>query len=425
MRKAMVKMISYASHFHVQEGRHFFDLEENAEAKVEFRSLTIDPEGTKARGLLHELWRDEIFKEPNAAVYQGAEETKEALDKLEKNRMRYVLSTRPLSQEERHSLYHGILNRNIVILLEPKDSKFDMNSHRDLLKWAKRQLAAPVTGQVVEDFRAEILGFLGSSPNYQDLYKRALIDKDYQRTEKEIIEAIEKARQASEALRDLAQDLESFNFGRYRNIKGPFGLDDLRLFVERAILRLGGAFIPQGDVFYIETPKVLHRYPNIAPRYENVVFDRKLAMRKRKADLFGLGHPLADGLIDYIKGPSFPGEVSIHEASSAPYLISARCRFIVNFDDGMKKVLYRGFYLGEDGKFESFDPKADVESLSFLRNRLKQSEREQAGSVPTSLKDRIVSLVTEEEARLRAKFDRVLSVNCLTSAKMAQVRDFG
>ena len=268
-----------------------------------------------------------------------------------------------------------------------------------------------LTGQVVEDFRSEILGFLGSSPNYQDLYKKALIDKDYQRTEREIIEAIEKARQASEALRDLAQDLESFNFGRYRNIKGSFGLDDLRLFVERAVLRLGGAFIPQGDVFYIETPTVLHRYPNIAPRYENVVFNRKLAMRKRKADLLGIGHPLVDALIDYVKGPLFPGEVSIHEEPSAPYLISARCRFIVNFEDGMKKVFYRGFYLGEDGKLGTFDPRADVESLSFLRNRLEQSEREQTASIPTSLKDRIVSLMTEEEARLRAKFDRVLSVN--------------
>ncbi|WP_258188448.1 helicase-related protein, partial [Candidatus Hakubella thermalkaliphila] len=125
----------------------------------------------------------------------------------------------------------------------------------------------PVTGQVVEDFRSEILGFLGSSPNYQDLYKKALVDKDYQRTEREIIEAIEKARQASEALRQLAQDLESFNFGRYRNMKGPFALDDLKLFVESGVLRWGGACIHKGTQTYVENPKVLQQNPNASHRY--------------------------------------------------------------------------------------------------------------------------------------------------------------
>jgi|Deesub1362A_J573_1020465.scaffolds.fasta_scaffold00395_30 SNF2 family DNA or RNA helicase len=266
-----------------------------------------------------------------------------------------------------------------------------------------------VTGQVVEDFRSEILGFLGSSPNYQDLYKKALMDKDYQRTEEEIVEAIRKAQQASEALRYLAQDLESFNFGRYRNMKGPFTLDDLKLFVERGILRLGGAFIPQGDVFYIETPEVLHRYPNISPRYENVVFDRKLAMRKRKAELFGIGHPLVDALIEHFKGPLFSGEVSISETTSNAYPISVRYVFMVNFEEGVKKVFYKGFNLNENGNLERFQPRSDIEALRNLRNRLKPVSKKGV-SVPEWLKERINSIIIEEEARLRAKFDNVLSI---------------
>ena len=269
----------------------------------------------------------------------------------------------------------------------------------------------PVTGQVVEDFRSEILGFLGSSPNYQDLYKKALIDKDYQRTEQEIVEAIEKAQKASEALRYLSQDLESFNFGRYRNMKGPFTLDDLGLFMERGILRLGGAFIPQGDVFYIETPKVLHRYPNISPQYENVVFDRKLAMRKRRAELFGIGHPLVDSLIDYLKGPLFLGEVSIIGEPSEKYTVSVRSLFVINFEEGVKKLFYKGYSFGKDGELEEFQPKADIESLSILRNKLNQSEARAKVSIPMWLKDRVDSIITEEEARLRAKFDKVLSIN--------------
>ena len=38
------------------------------------------------------------------------------------------------------------------------------------------------TGEPLEDFRTEILGFLGSNPNYQQLFKQALVDRDYQRT---------------------------------------------------------------------------------------------------------------------------------------------------------------------------------------------------------------------------------------------------
>ncbi|GFP27623.1 hypothetical protein HKBW3S43_01270 [Candidatus Hakubella thermalkaliphila] len=138
--KTLLAFQKYASHFHVQEGRYFFDLEENADAKVEFRSLTIPKE--KAQELLHALWRDEIFREPNAIVYLGQEQTKEALEELDKNRLRYVLAPRRLSQEERHELYHGIPMRNQVILLEPRDPKFNLDTHRDLLKWAQRQVAA-------------------------------------------------------------------------------------------------------------------------------------------------------------------------------------------------------------------------------------------------------------------------------------------
>lgn len=268
-----------------------------------------------------------------------------------------------------------------------------------------------VTGAVVEDFRTEILGFLGSAPNYQDLYKKALIDKDYQRTEKEIVEAIGKARQASEALRYLAQDLESFNFGRYRNMKGPFNLEDLKFFVERGILRLGGAFIPRGDVFYIETPGVLHQYSNISPRYENVVFDWKLAMRKRKAELLGIGHPLVDALIEHFKGPLFPGEVSIGGITPEGCPTCVRCVFTVNLEEGHKKVFYKGFRLSKDGKLAGFLPRDDMESLASLRNRPKHPDFENTTLIPARLKERIVSIITEEEARLRAKFDNVLSIN--------------
>jgi hypothetical protein len=64
------------------------------------------------------------------------------------------------------------------------------------------------------------LGFLGTARNYQDLYQEALVGRDYKRTEREMAEAIERARQASEALRSLARDLDAFNLEQYRTLRG-------------------------------------------------------------------------------------------------------------------------------------------------------------------------------------------------------------
>ena len=83
----------------------------------------------------------------------------------------------------------------------------------------------PVTGSVGEDFRSEILGFLGSSTNYTSLYREALLNRNYERTEQEISEAIQVAKDASEALRQLTQDISTFNLEYYRELEGRFALE--------------------------------------------------------------------------------------------------------------------------------------------------------------------------------------------------------
>jgi len=131
----------YASYFHHQEGRYFFDLEENAEAKVEFKSLSYSDE--QAREKLYDLLKTEIFRETaSAAVLTSVQDVQEILRQLDKARPRYVLTGRRLTQEERHQLYFGMDNRNLILLLEPKDDKFQLATDKDLLKWARRCLAA-------------------------------------------------------------------------------------------------------------------------------------------------------------------------------------------------------------------------------------------------------------------------------------------
>ena len=256
----------------------------------------------------------------------------------------------------------------------------------------------PVTGQVVEDFRSEILGFLGSSPNYQDLYRKALVDRDYRRTEREITEALEKARSASEALRTLTQDLNAFNLEHYRILRGEFTLDDLRVFVERAILRLGGAILPDGDFYRIETPEVLWANGNLARTYRDVTFDRALAMRRRKAQLLGLGHPLVDALIDYLQGPQHRGEVTALPAlTQSDHTLSIRCLIQIDLENGKRRRVYQDIRLSDDGSWTVASPRADVEQLS---TRISTSSSVNFGNA--EIRERIKTILNSLEASWRA-----------------------
>jgi hypothetical protein len=57
----------YASYFHHQENRYYFDLEENSEAKVEFKSLQYSDD--QAREKLYEILKNEILKNPRTPLF--------------------------------------------------------------------------------------------------------------------------------------------------------------------------------------------------------------------------------------------------------------------------------------------------------------------------------------------------------------------
>jgi hypothetical protein len=265
-----------------------------------------------------------------------------------------------------------------------------------------------VTGEVVEDFRSEILGFLGSSPNYQDLYKKALVDRDYRRTEREMAEAIERARRASEALRALTQDLDTFNLEHYRTIRGHFTLKDLRVFVERAILRLGGAFIPNGEIVAIETPEVLLSYPGVIPRYREATFERDVAMRRRNVQLLGLGHPLVDALIRHLQRPQQAGDAShLGNAADGNEGMSIRALFYLELERGRKRSVYVNLLLMPDGSWEEAPPRFDVDLLAQPRFRAHEGA---SGPLTHGLQPIAEQALDAVGARLRATTDGVVSI---------------
>jgi energy-coupling factor transporter ATP-binding protein EcfA2 len=139
--QTLMSFQKYASYFHHHESRYYFDLEENSEAKVEFKSLQYSDD--QAREKLYEILKNEIFKESaNTSVFVSIQQVQESLKQFDKTRPRYILPGRRLTQEERHLLYHGMDHRNLILLLEPKDDAFQLSTDKDLLKWAKRILAA-------------------------------------------------------------------------------------------------------------------------------------------------------------------------------------------------------------------------------------------------------------------------------------------
>ncbi len=229
----------------------------------------------------------------------------------------YDLPWNPMAVEQRIGRIHryGQKETSQVYNLVAEDTVEE--KIYQLLNSKLREIAAhigkldPLTGEPVEDFRAEILGYMGSSPNYLDWYKQALVHKDYNRTAREIEEAMQQALQSIEALKNLTMDMSSFNLQDYLNIEGKFSLNHLKTFVETAILRLGGSIIPKGDLHSIVTPKSLSNFPNVSAKYDLVTFNRDLAMRKRQAELMGLGHPLIDAIIQYYQQITISGDVAM------------------------------------------------------------------------------------------------------------------
>ena len=256
-----------------------------------------------------------------------------------------------------------------------------------------------ITGDVSEDFRSEILGFLGSSTNYTSLYREALLNRNYERTEQEISEAIQVAKDASEALRQLTLDLSTFNLEYYRELEGKFTLEDLKRFTEKAILRLGGSFIPSGDLVQITVPPALKKLPDVASRYENVTFSRKTATRKKNVDLLGIGHPLIDALLGFYKSESVSGELLNAKCDGIPTCLNARCLFTVEFEDGTRRELYYSFFIeGENG----------VNDLYLLS---KNSFKEIGSIEPVSyLEDKQRMFFQNQEAQIRSNNDGVINI---------------
>ena len=232
----------------------------------------------------------------------------------------------------------------------------------------------PATDQATEDFRAEILGFLASSPNYQDLYRKAIVDKDFARTEREIEEALKNAQEAAKAVNALTQELSAFNLQDYLQIEGKIGLGDLREWAEAAILRLEGGVLPDNGTVKIESPLALQTEHGVSSRYESATFDRQVAMKVKRADLLGIGHPLIDGLLAHLRSSTFSGEVTYFKAQGDAQKDALLVRALLHVE-GEARHTVREIKIIRIDKGGNVSVLPDEWDLNLLRSQAYQPEK--------------------------------------------------
>ena len=243
----------------------------------------------------------------------------------------YDLPWNPMAVEQRIGRIHRygqeetVQVYNLLAQDTVEEQIYGLLDHK-LLEIARSIGKTDAQGKPLEDFRSDILGYLGSRPDYQDLYKRALMDRDYRRTDRELQRMMEDALRAREALDSLAQDLGHFNLEHYRRLEGRYSLSELGEWVRMAILKLGGGTIPAGEFWSFICPDNLQRSHRLLPKYEKVCFERDVALRNRGCELGGVGHPLVDALLEETRSPALAGEVADLGAPGvfARYLVRRR-----------------------------------------------------------------------------------------------------
>jgi hypothetical protein len=130
----------FASYFHRRDQNVFFDTRENAHAKVELRSLSVQE--NEAWDRISQWWRSEVFRESDAVILNEIDVARTRLEALQTEGLRFVISPRRLTPDERHTLYFGLKRRNTVVLLEPRADKENLRTNKDIIAWARKAIAA-------------------------------------------------------------------------------------------------------------------------------------------------------------------------------------------------------------------------------------------------------------------------------------------
>lgn len=133
-------LLTLGTFFQRIEDHYVFDEHEKPNAKVEYRSLRVDPK--EAMDFAFEKWKTNLFGDSNAVVFREQSQVKKELSEKDRRNIRFVLSPKRLDAGDRSAVFDGAEYRNQVVLLEPKVDSFNAFINPDITKWAQRAIAA-------------------------------------------------------------------------------------------------------------------------------------------------------------------------------------------------------------------------------------------------------------------------------------------
>ncbi|HYN23512.1 MAG TPA: hypothetical protein VES69_00550, partial [Pyrinomonadaceae bacterium] len=180
---------------------------------------------------------------------------------------------------------------------------------------------AQVTGEDPEDIKGTLNGQLESEIDPTKIYRRALVEGDLNKqTQKEIAEAVQRAKKASEiATQSLFRDVSSYSFDNYRReLASDLTLNDLRGFSERFLSKHRRQLQQKDSFLEFLVPDVLKSF-GLPERYRNTTFDRQLAIRRTDAEFLALGHPFVDAMLSYAGSYDSGGLTAIRHIHSPAF----------------------------------------------------------------------------------------------------------
>jgi len=201
---------------------------------------------------------------------------------------------------------------------------------------------AKVTGENPEEIKGTLNGQLESEIDPTRIYKRALVEGNLNKqTQKEIAEAVERAKRAFEiATQSLFRDVSSYSFDNYRReIATELTLTDLKRFTERFLGKHRRQLQARGPFVEFIVPDVLKKF-ELPERYREATFDRELAIKRTDAQFMAVGHPFVDATLSYVGSYDFGGLTAIRQiteptlAGRAGYLFAFVLLKRVSREDG-------------------------------------------------------------------------------------------
>jgi ERCC4-related helicase len=178
---------------------------------------------------------------------------------------------------------------------------------------------AHVTHEDPEDIKATLNGHLENEIDPTRIYQRVLVEGDLNKqTQKEIAEAVQRAKQAYEiATQSLFRDVSSYSFDSYRReLASDLTLGDLSSFSERFLAKHRRQLQQKDSFLEFLVPDVLKSF-GLPERYRNTTFDRQLAIRRTDAEFLALGHPFVDAMLSYAGSYDFGGLTAIRRIENS------------------------------------------------------------------------------------------------------------